>query len=258
MASNESLLLEDDQPAFRAFVARKLRPAAKELGWTASKKDTPSRRSLRAAVLGGLTALARDPATIRQAKAKLAEFEKKPASLDLTLLPLILTSAARNGDAALWDRFHAKMDSASDLELRDRYRTALAEFGEPALIQKTLDLTLSGGIRKQDIPYQLAALLDNPLARDQTLKFLEAHWGELKDRFSGIAATWSILPALGEFCSAEVHDELQTFFADPAHHVDGGDRAMKLALERIDLCVTFKKNQAAELSRWVGAHASKR
>jgi hypothetical protein len=150
------------------------------------------------------------------------------------------------------------MDGAKDLELRDRYRAALAEFGDPALIQKTLDLTLSGGIRKQDIPYELGALLENPLARDQTRKFLEQHWGQLKDRFSGIAATWSILPALGSFCSAEVHDELQAFFTDPAHHVDGGDRAMRLALERIALCVDFKKYQAAELSRWVGAHMGKR
>ncbi len=255
---DDNLLLEDDQPAFRAFVARELRPAAKELGWTAAKKDTPSRRSLRAAVLWGLAVLARDPKTITQAKAKLTEFEKKPASLDLTLLPLILLAAARGGDAALWDRFRTRMDSAQDLELRDRYRTALAEFGDPALIQKTLDLTLTGGIRKQDIPSELGTLLGNPLARAETRVFLERHWGELKDRFSGIAATWSILPALGDFCSEADHDELATFFADPSHHVDGGDRAMKLALERIDLCVGFKKAQAAELSRRVGAHAGKR
>ena len=99
---------------------------------------------------------------------------------------------------------------------------------------------------------------DQQFFQETTRKFLEQHWNELKDRFSGIAATWSILPALGNFCSPEVHDELQAFFADPAHHVEGGDRAMKLALERIDLCVRFKKSQAAELSRWVGAHAGKR
>ena len=251
-AIEQTLATPRTLPRYRAFLAKLLRPAADELGWTAAPRESPSRRSLRAGVLRGLAALTDDPRTVASARAHLSDFEKDPRSLDQTLLPLVLESAAAHGgDAALWEHFARQMAAAESPELRDRYRRALADFRDPALVQKTLQLTLGGGLRKQDVASELGALLENPAARTQAFQFLMAHWGELKERFTGLAAAWTILPALGSFCSAADRDTLKAFFADPAHHVDGGDRAMALALERIDLCVHFQANHATELSEWL-------
>ncbi len=82
---------------------------------------------------------------------------------------LVLTSAARNGNAALWDRFRARMDGAKDLELRDRYRAALKRDWRPRRSsRRQLELTLTEvDSASRTSPTRLGALLENPLAHDQ-------------------------------------------------------------------------------------------
>ncbi len=249
-ALDRELLTDKDRESYRAFVAQLLRPIADELGWSGGAKEVPTRRALRGAILQGLVAVS-DPRTLKQARAHLAAFEAEPQALDLNLLPVALSGAARQGDAALWESFRKRMESAPTPELREDYRLALSAFREPALIQKTLALTLSRGIPQQDVARTVGDLLASPDGGDAALEFLFAHWGELKGSFTSVAATWHLLPQLGSFCSAEVHDRLSKFVADPGHKVEGAERPLQRAIERIGLCAAFRESHQGELSAWL-------
>src|SRR5207344_1398223 len=90
-----------------------------------------------------------------------------------------LASAARGGDAALFDKLLQAADKAVSPEERYLYLYSLAHFEEPALVRRALALSLTPRIRTQDTPQFLARLLANPDTNDEAWTFVKAHWSDL-------------------------------------------------------------------------------
>jgi aminopeptidase N/puromycin-sensitive aminopeptidase len=126
---------------------------------------------------------------------------------------------------------------------------ALAEFQDPALIQKSLDLSISGGIRKQDVAHFLGQLLQNREASSAGWTFVKAHFADVLAHSTPQSIDWSVIPAMGMRCSADDHRDLADFFA--SHKIESSARPLAEALEGIDLCVRFKQQHKAELGKWL-------
>jgi puromycin-sensitive aminopeptidase len=65
-----------------------------------------------------------------------------------------------------------------------RYLYALPDFRDPALIQRTVEKTLTGEIRSQNAPGVLARAVTNRDHGDRAWGFVKEHWAEIVSRLA--------------------------------------------------------------------------
>jgi hypothetical protein len=163
----------------------------------------------------------------------------------------VLQVAAAGGDAALYDRYFAKMQSSmATPEEYYRFFNALAAFPDPALRDRTLRFALEQA-RSQDAPLLFGQLLG--VDTDRAWDFVKANWPTLTARLGTFQGIPSIVTSLGG-CSAERSTELKKFFDD--HPVPEAARALAQAQERIASCVAVRARQSAAFAKWLAGPGS--
>jgi puromycin-sensitive aminopeptidase len=177
-----SLHVVDDagRTPFETFVADYYREQFEALGWEPQAGEPVDERLKRAAVIGAMGGIARVESVRGEARRRLEQYFTDRASLDPNLASVVAGLAARDGDAALYDRYlERKRGAATDPEEEQRFLLTLAAFEVPDLIQRTLDLTLSAEVRGQDRAFVLAGLLGRHAARLAAWDFVRARWEQL-------------------------------------------------------------------------------
>ena len=236
------------RPKFRAWVAALLKPALDDVGWTSQPQESDARRSLRATVVGALGDTARDKQVLTRARQLVEQELDKPASVEPTLLNVLVPLAALEGDAALYDRYLARAKAASDPETKYRYLYSLASFGDPALVRRTMDLILGPDVRSQDAKLFLASLLTSTEARALAWELTRQRWDELQKKANDAGGNAVLVNALSSFCEAKSADEIRTFFN--THKVPDAERTLQQSLERIESCARFVAFQRPKLEAW--------
>jgi aminopeptidase N/puromycin-sensitive aminopeptidase len=243
----QSLVPQPVQQSYQGFVREQFGPLANQTGWIAKASDSDEQKALRASlleVLGG----AGDSGAIAAAKKITQDFMKAPNSVEGTIIAPALDVTAENGDAALYDQFTAAMDRAHSQEEHYYYLFALASFPQPELARRTLGLIDQGKVREQDYARLFPTLLANGPAREIAWAYLKAHWDVLAEKVTTFGGRGAV-SALGGFCSADMRDDVRSFFAD--HRAPGAERALRQSLERIDNCIAFKQAQGKNLQTWL-------
>jgi hypothetical protein len=64
----------------------------------------------------------------------------------------------------------------------------------------------------------------------------------------------AIVNATSRFCDAGMRDDVKQFFTD--HKVPSTDRTLKLAMERMNSCISFRERQKANLAAWLNQHGA--
>jgi aminopeptidase N len=163
-------------------------------------------------------------------------------------VPTAFSLAARNGDAALYEAFLAKRKTARTPSEFYRYQTALSAFRDPALVKRTLEMSLSAEVRSQDLPRVLFGVFANPAGRDLALEFFKANYDEIHRRtIASLGEGFGRV--VGNFCDATKRDEARRFLESK----NSNDRSMKLGVERANACINFKKQQSGNLDVWLKA-----
>ncbi len=174
-------LVEDSaRPGFQRFVAQLYAPQLEDLGWDTAPEESADQRLRRATVIGAMGDLA-DSAEVRdEARRRLGRYLQDPASLDPNLASIVVGLAARRGDATLYDTYlERKRGAATDPEDEQRFLFGLTAFEDPALVRRSLDLTLTDEVRPQDRAHLLARLLGNRASRLASWAFVRDRWAEL-------------------------------------------------------------------------------
>jgi len=231
------------QPAFDAWVKRVFRPALDRIGIEPKPGDSDDVNSLRATLM---QMLGSDPDVQQRARRLALGYLEQPASVPPTLVSTVLQVAAAGGDAALYDRYFAKMQAAvATPEEYYRFFNALAAFPDPGLRDRTLKFALEQA-RSQDAPLLFGQLLG--VDTDRAWTFVKANWTTLTARLGTFQAIPYVVASLGG-CSAETSAELKKFFDD--HPVPEAARALAQAQERIASCIAFKERQSAPFAKWL-------
>jgi aminopeptidase N len=252
-AVGEDVVSEAQRPAYRRWLASYLRPIVNDIGWTPKEGEADEQKRLRAAVLSVLGYDGRDEETLRRARELTEMALKDPASVDPTLLDVVVNLAAMQGDAALFERMKTARSEAKSPAEYYRYLNALLAFEDPALRKEAYAEALSPEMRNQDLPYYLGGMLDRPPFRAEAWSFIKSHWGDLKKSFTPWGGA-RIVGATSAFCDAKDRQDVQQFFA--TNPVAASERSLKQALERIDMCVELRTLQARNLETWLSAHGS--
>ena len=215
-----------------------------------SSTDSPNTRELRAHFFGILGYYAKDPTVLAQSHEITEKYLADPSSVDATLGQTALSIAARNGDAALFDKLQKVAETSTNPEFQEGALRLLAQFEDPALVQRSLDYAASSKVRNQDALIQFAIGLQIDATRDQTWNYIKSHWDTLHTLLTPELGS-ILVGSTSAFCSADARDDVQSFFA--AHKVPSADRALKHAVEGINGCIELRKLQEPNLDAWIAA-----
>ncbi|HKC96282.1 MAG TPA: M1 family metallopeptidase [Nitrospira sp.] len=227
-----------DRPALEEFVRTRIGPATAAVGWVTRSGESDLTRQLRSELIGALGRLGNDPATQARAKELYTIARKDQAAVDPNLLPALVSILAFTGDAARYDEFAERFKTARTPQEERRYLFSLASFRQTALLDRTLTKTLDGGIRTQDAPFIVSAVLGNVYGREQAWSFVKANWDKMAQRFpkQGLRRMCGGITGL---CKPELEQDVRTFFAD--RKIDLGGKTLEQYLEQLRIAVTFRE-----------------
>jgi ERAP1-like C-terminal domain len=238
-----------EKAALAAWISRTFAPEYAKLG-APSPGDTPNTRALRALLFSVLGYYGKEPGVLAEAAGIAEKYIADPASADPTLGQTALAIAARNGDAALFDRLQKVYETSTDPDLQQNALHYLAEFEDPALVQRSLDYTASSKVRSQDAGIQFVMALQIDANRDQVWGYIKRHWDKVQAQLTTSMGPY-LVGATAGFCSADARDDVQSFFS--THKVPSSDFALKHSVERINGCIEFRTLQEPNLRKWLAS-----
>jgi puromycin-sensitive aminopeptidase len=124
----------------------------------------------------------------------------------------------------------------------------LSSFAEPALVQRTIEMTMSPEVRSQDAPNLISVMIRNPETRQLTWELTKQHWAEVDKKLT-ISSGGRIVAAAGAFCDSASRDDVSQFFN--THSVASSERTLKQTLNQIDSCIDLRTQQGDKLAKWL-------
>ena len=239
----------EEKAALSAWIRNTFAPPFAKLG-PPSPDDSPNTRELRAQLFGVLGYYAKDPAVLAMARQIVDKYLADRTSFDPTLGQTALYIAARNGDAALFDKLQNVYETSTNPEFQVTALHLLAQFEDPALVKRSLDYTVSGKVRNQDAAIQLTTALQIDATRDLAWQYMKTNWDKVQAQFTTAMGGY-VVGSTGSFCTAEARDDVTSFFS--THKVAASDKALKHAVEHIDGCIELRKLQEPNLKQWLAA-----
>ena len=244
---------DSDRDAYRMWLREFLTPPMKEVGYEPKPGEADEQRTLRARLFNALGYDARDPETLEQARKIADKALTDPASVDHEIAGVALSLAALTGDAAFYDRVMAALKNPRSPEEYYVYLFTLPQFGDPKLLQRTLDFALSPDVRSQDALGVVTSVMGNPAGEQLAWDFVRQHWPEI-EKAGGPFASAQVVGATSVFCDTASRDQVTEFFT--AHKVAAAERTYKQSIERINNCVDLKSQQETKLASWLGQHGN--
>src|ERR1700757_2060898 len=239
------LLNDSDREQYRAWMRQFLNPAMHDVGWEPKAGESDEQKSLRARLFTALGYDARDPQALEEARKIADQALADPSSVDYELAGGALPLAALKGGPDFYDKVLVAMRNSKSPEEYYTYFFTLPHFGDPKLLQRTLDLSISTEVRSQDALQLVSGVLQNPDGQDVGWDFVRKHWSEL-EKAGGPFASAEIVRATSGFCSPELRDQVTEFFN--AHKVAAAERTYKQSIERINSCIDLKPQQERQLA----------
>ena len=243
------------RPAYRAWVSRLASPALAEVGMSARPSESDEAKALRAVVVVILAFTARDPKVLGEARRLIERELDKPGTVEPTLRAVLIDAAALAGDAALYDRYLARSKAATDPDEHYQYLYALTAFSDPALVRRTMELTVSPEVRSQDAKLVVARMLSGD-GRVLAWRLVRDRWAEIQKKTGEFVGNTIIVGALGSFCEAGAAAEIRTFFS--RHKVPDAERTLQQALERVSSCAREAPLRRRALAAWLSRRGLKR
>jgi len=247
------LVTDGDRESYRAWLRQYLTPMLNDVGWQPKPGESDEQRTLRGRLFNSLGYDGRDEKVLAEARQIADKAIDNSGSVDRELAQGALGLAAINGDEAFYDRLMTAVKNAKSQEEYYMYLFTLGQFGDPKLLQRTLDYAISPDVRSQDTLQVIGSVFGNPEGQKQAWDFVLAHWDAIQ-KAGGPFASAAVVGASGSFCDAQMRDQVKEFFT--AHKIEAAERTYRQSIERINNCVDLKSQQQPQLASWLGEHGS--
>jgi alanyl aminopeptidase len=233
---------------FAPFVRTSLAPALTRFG-AAKHEGEPERvTALRPNLLETLGDAGRDEGVLTEMERLAAAYLNDPASIDPSLAEKAIQLSAIRGDAALFDRYQARFETATVPANRRRFLSALGNFRDPALADRARAYVFEGPLRPQEvlsIPRNQAKI---PTEAGKIYGWMTAHYTELAAR---IPADFMVfMPYFAEGCSSDRVAAAKTFFGEPDHAPPGTSKELSRVSESVGDCVTLDAREGESVRRY--------
>ena len=231
------ILDEVQERLFQERIRAVFEPALQHLTWSPKEGETELKRQLRGDLINALGTVGEDRACQQRARELYAQYEKDPTSVERNLVPALVSIVAHTGNGADYDKFYSRFKNAQTPQEETRYLFALGAFRQPDLIDRTLQMTLSGEVRTQNAPYLMRGILLIKDAREKAWSFMKAHWEEMLRRYPDNSIPRMCEGIIG-LVTPELEADVRKFFSE--HPVRQGAKQMEQHLERLHIAVACK------------------
>ena len=252
-AIDDHLVSDALRPTYERFVRDAFGERARELSWKPSKEESADDQLLREKLLGAVAGAGRDPELRTEGAALGRRWLDDRSAVSSSVAATAVALAAREGDAALFERMAVEVKRAPEQRDRERLFAALGCFLDPAVERRALALTLDPSIdARESIVILWIALLDR---RTQ-----DVAWEFVKTNLDAIVARMPeelrpLLPTMGRpFCDERHRDEFRALFEPRLGKIAGAQRPFAQTLERIDRCRELSTDQRAGVERFLRAY----
>ncbi len=172
-----------DRPALGQLVREMAGPALDDVGWDAAPGEDNRRTLLRARIIPLLGTIGQDAAVQAEALKRFHADEAGSARNAPDLVMAVARVVAEAGGAAEWEQMRQRAASDPTPQNRVRYLYQLANFTDPALVERTVALYLSDDVRTQDSLGALATALARPAAASALWEAVESRWDQLAAKY---------------------------------------------------------------------------
>jgi aminopeptidase N/puromycin-sensitive aminopeptidase len=246
---SEYLVTDGDKEEYRAWLRQYLAPAIEDVGWEPKPGESDEQKTLRTRLIGTLGYDAHDPEALAEAREVADKALADPSSVDHEMAGRAFELTALNGDSAFYDKLMADLKNPKSPEEYHIHFYPLAAFGDPKLLQRTLDFAVSPEVRSQDALSLITRVMRNPAGEQMAWDFIQSHWDAVA-KAGGPFASAEIVEATSGFCDATMRDQVTAFFS--AHKIEAAERTYKQSIESINNCVDLKSQQEPQLASWLG------
>ena len=239
---------EAERAPMNAWIRATFGPALDAIGLDPKPGDSDDVQTRRGVLMQLLGNAGDDRVRTKATQLTLAYLDRVD-SVPPSLAGAAINIAAGAGDAALYDRMLAKMRaSAATPDVYYRIFNALGAFRDPALVQRTLAMTLTDEMRSQDVPTVLSQLFGGAQG-DAAWTFVQQKWTAITTKVGVFQGVPYIVGGLGGFCSTARATEVKAFF--DTHPEPAAARSLRQAIERIETCAAIDARQSAPLTAWL-------
>ena len=245
----EYLVTDNDRYSYQNWLRQYLTPILKDVGWEPKLGESDEQRMLRARVFNALGYDARDPEVLAWARRIADKALDNPGSVDRELARSAFRLAALTGDQTFYDKLLTGLKSAKSPEEYYMSLFTLPQFGDPKLLQRTLDYAISPDVRSQDALGLISSVMSNPAGEKLAWDFVLARWDAVQ-KAGGVFASAEVVRATDSFCDAHMRDQVVDFFA--AHKIEAAERTYRQSIERINNCIDLRSQQEPQLASWLG------
>lgn len=236
-----------DRPKLQALIRELVGPSVERLGWERKAGEADLTAQLRGTLIATLGTTGEDAAIQARARELHAAYVKDRSAVDRDVVPAVIAITAHTGDAATYELFWERYKSAATPQEETRYLFNLAAFPDRALLQRTLDATLTSEIRTQNAPFLIGSAMGHLEDGDLAWEFVKAHWDEMVARYPDNTHV-RMLAGITALSTPERATEIEEFFSVP--RVRQGQKTLDQHLERLRINLAFRQRESAQLASY--------
>jgi hypothetical protein len=238
--------LED---AFATYIKRSLSPLVDRYGVAQRPEESDTITAFRPRLLLWMGAVARDESITAWAQETSRQYAQDPSSVDPSLASVSLRIVAKNGDGELFDDYAKRFEEANNPAIRSNYLGALGAFEAPAMRERALAYVLEGPLRPNElftIPFGIGQTNEGA---NRSFRWMTENYVQITQRMPPLFVPF--LARFGGGCDAERLERAKTFFADPAHRVEGTDKQLEQTEAQVMDCVQLREREAQSVATYL-------
>ena len=231
--------------SFQAFVRDLVGPALARLTWQPEPGETELVGELRALLVRTLAVLGNDP----DAQARARELHERHLADGHAVHPSLASAAmlvvASTGDAADYDVFVDRFRRGATPQESLRYLYALAGFPSPELLDRTLELAMSGEVKTQNAPFLLRQCITNRDLGARAFRFVREHWAQANAGFPDNTIV-RMIDSVKTLTRPQEQADVAAFFGE--HPIPQAAKTLDQVLERQQVNVMLRERAAEALN----------
>ena len=242
---------EKIKDALKAFQLNLTSAKAHELGWDFSENEDHILSQFKSLMFGS-AGLAGDAKVLAAAKEMFGKFMAGDFSaVHPNLRSSVFAMALRDGGEKEWDALLARYHSAPTSDEKNTCLRSLGRAKSSKLIQKTLDLALSGEVKMQDVYMPIGGLGTTPEGIEKRWDWMCSNWEELVEK---LPPSMTMLSSVVSICAAGFTSDEQLAKVDKffeGKEKKGFDRSLQQSMDSIRAKANWLRRDEEDVLGWL-------
>jgi aminopeptidase N len=240
---------------FAVYVRRTLSPALERIGYEKKAGEDEMVATTRGELLRWVAGRGRDEKALAFAREAAQRYLADSSAVDPGIADAVLSLAARNGDAALFETYRARFEATDVPAIRRRYIGALGAFEDPSLTTRALEYMLTDKVRPTEMFLLVRGMAGRDEASQQRLfDAMIANYSEIATRVPPPALRF--MPMMGSGCSAERLAATEAFFKDPKNASPGIEQSVERVRDLVRTCLSLRERDGDRVLRYMRGFAT--